>query len=257
MAKKFLDKLDEIHPNSKSEFFFLVIVFGVALSTNLIPYLGKLAVALGAAPGVTWAVLDIKKRFKGQLSVKNKLQLLLVFLILAFTFGQAFAQNSLNKDQQDACSVVLCLSSSVRPGECTPPLQRYFSINLSKPWETVAARLNFLRMCPATNDGGDMSSLAVAIANGAGKCDPASLNQTLASYDSDNNLSSINNQMPGYCSAYLNNKLVDLKNNSPVYVGTPATGGFWVEASAYPAAVSAYNTRMNAWRSGASQSSGD
>ena len=51
--------------------------------------------------------------------------------------------SAMSDDQTTACSVILCLSMSAgRPGECSAPLRRYFSLN--KPWK----RVNFLRLCP-------------------------------------------------------------------------------------------------------------
>lgn len=47
-----------------------------------------------------------------------------------------------------ACEATLCLSTGQPPNECTPSLNKYFSIVFSKPWKTIQARGNFLKLCP-------------------------------------------------------------------------------------------------------------
>lgn len=49
-------------------------------------------------------------------------------------------------DTKLACEAILCLSSGSRPSECTPSLQRFFSIRHKKAWETIQARHDFLRL---------------------------------------------------------------------------------------------------------------
>ena len=83
-----------------------------------------------------------------------------------------------------ACQAILCLSSSLQPAECEPSLDHYFGIQIFNKhgldWgATVAARRMFLGMCPAA-DAPSMPARIDAIANGAGKCDPASLNSAFA-----------------------------------------------------------------------------
>lgn len=77
-----------------------------------------------------------------------------------------------------ACEAILCLSSSTRPGECSPSLDHYFGIKKDKWSDTLDARKSFLRLCPAVSEPG-MSSLVNAIADGAGFCDAASLNRNI------------------------------------------------------------------------------
>ncbi|RZA23023.1 MAG: conjugal transfer protein TrbM, partial [Proteobacteria bacterium] len=43
------------------------------------------------------------------------------------------AQEVLTGDTRLACEAVLCLASGQRPNECSPSLQRYFSIRFRKP----------------------------------------------------------------------------------------------------------------------------
>lgn len=83
-----------------------------------------------------------------------------------------------------ACEATLCLSSSLRPGECSPSLNHYFDIKKYNKrgldWSaTVAARRAFLSECPASGENG-MAQRIDAIARGAGKCDAGFLNSNYA-----------------------------------------------------------------------------
>ena len=83
-----------------------------------------------------------------------------------------------------ACEATLCLSSSLRPGECSPSLDHYFDIKRYNKrgldWSaTVAARRSFLSECPAASDPG-MPERIDAISRGAGKCDAEFLNSSHA-----------------------------------------------------------------------------
>ena len=150
-------------------------------------------------------------------------------------------------DEATACEVILCLSTGSPPGECAASLRRYFSINLSKPWKTVRARLNFLKLCPAAEETPAMSSLVDAMANGAGRCDAATLNQVLRTWTGIDGQYEISNQMPSYCSDYYGHQYTsDMNNALPRYVdkyvvrtyvdGEGTTyyeydGGYWVDGS--------------------------
>ncbi|TXH77290.1 MAG: conjugal transfer protein TrbM [Lysobacteraceae bacterium] len=159
------------------------------------------------------------------------------------TKGQT--SNMLTGDTGLACEAIICLSSGTRPGECAASLARYFSINLSKPWKTIQARLNFLQLCPSSNETPQMGTLVNAIAHGAGRCDAATLTATLRVWwGGDSGESYISNQMPDYCAAYVNHEYTDIDANEPKYVGTPETGGYWVEPAEYAAAQAAYEARM-------------
>ena len=75
-------------------------------------------------------------------------------MALAATFGAAApgqAQQVLTGDTRLACEAMLCLLSGQRPDECTPSLQRYFSIRFRRFNDTQRARSNFLNLCPASN----------------------------------------------------------------------------------------------------------
>ena len=62
--------------------------------------------------------------------------------------------NLLTGDKKLACEAVMCLSSGTRPSECNPALHRYFSIHHRKLGDTIRARRDFLRQCPASGDDG-------------------------------------------------------------------------------------------------------
>lgn len=153
------------------------------------------------------------------------------------------AQEVLTGDIRLACEAILCLSSGNRPTECTPSLQRYFSISYRKLSDTIRARTNFLQMCPASNQTPEMTALVNAMANGAGRCDADSLNATLRS---DGESAYIGDQMPPHCFSYPNHGYTELKHSLPRYVGTPQRGGHWADASDYDRALAAYSSRIAA-----------
>ena len=74
-------------------------------------------------------------------------------MALVATLGAAApsqAQQVLTGDTRFACEAMLCLLSGQRPDECTPSLQRYFSIRLRRFNDTQRARSSFLNLCPAS-----------------------------------------------------------------------------------------------------------
>jgi len=140
-------------------------------------------------------------------------------------------------DEGSACEAILSLSTGGPPSECMPSLRKYFSINLSKPWKTIQARINFLKMCPTSDDTPQMGTLVEAIGHGAGRCDAASLNQTLMMWTGgDSGDYYISDQMPSYCSAYFDHEYTDIDGTQPRYVGTPGAGGRWEDGQAIAAA---------------------
>lgn len=159
---------------------------------------------------------------------------------------QAQAQAVLTGDVRLACEAILCLSSSTRPGECAASLRRYFSINHTKLTDTLRARLNFLNLCPAAGQDAGMKSLVRVIRDGAGRCDAASLNRSLAVYDSEGELLHIRNNLPTYCGVYYSHEYTDLSDDLARYVGTPSRGGRWVEAHQYEAELAKYIKRIEA-----------
>lgn len=158
------------------------------------------------------------------------------------------AQDVLTGDTRLACEAVLCLASGTRPSECAPSLNRYFSISARKLKDTIKKRANFLKLCPASSQTPEMASLVNAMANGAGRCDAASLNQTLVLWRGnwEDGQTYIDNRLPDYCAAYSSHQYTDFNTSGtlPSYVGTPERGGYWVEARNYDYALAEYNERI-------------
>ncbi|XER93377.1 TrbM/KikA/MpfK family conjugal transfer protein (plasmid) [Campylobacter fetus] len=160
-----------------------------------------------------------------------------LFLFLAFCFSAnlfAVEPDILTGDRRTACEVLLCLSSGTRPSECNPPLARFFSIKFKKPWKTLQARRDFLKLCPT--DTGDtaedlvMSDYKEILANSEdpNQCTPSYLNNQLqngrVSYSLNNkyyekqgyrnnidNGVRINPNMPSFCYALINHQYTDLQ----------------------------------------------
>ena len=149
--------------------------------------------------------------------------------VLASAAASSQGQELLTGDTRLACEAVLCLATGQRPNECNPSLRRYFSIKLRKPGDTVRERINFLKMCPASNQLPQMASLISAMGAGAGSCDPASLNAALQSYWESNDGSSrtfISNELPAVCRAYTQSAYIDQATLGVRYVGTPERDGY-------------------------------
>lgn len=163
---------------------------------------------------------------------------------MLFASVPASANELFTGDVKLACEAVLCLSTGQRPSECTPSIQRYFSISMKKFSDTLKARKNFLNLCPASTQDQKMVALVDAITNGAGRCDYAALNATLMVWNGPDGTSHISNALPAYCAAYNGNAYTDIK--AARYVGVPERGGFWVEAAKYDAALAEYNARIKA-----------
>lgn len=188
---------------------------------------------------------------KGAFHMKTKSILAsLTLAAVASIPASAGAQAVLTGDTRLACEAILCLATGTRPSECSPSLHRYFSISHRKLNDTIRARGNFLKLCPAGNQTPEMSLLLNAMANGAGRCDAASLNVTLRSWSWESGDSEaavfIGNQMPNYCGVYTGHAYTDFAGTQPRYVGTPERGGYWVEANAYDQALAQYNARIAA-----------
>lgn len=168
------------------------------------------------------------------------------FITLAMIGALSFnaVAEELSGDQSDACAAILCLSSGERPGECAAPLARYFGINRKKFQDTVNARKDFLSLCPISTSDPNMDSLENAIANGAGRCDAASLNASqstvvyvdrctsgyIGDFCEQVPVTVINPTLPDYCSAY-NQHGYTYQVGAATYVGNPMEGGQWVTAS--------------------------
>ena len=111
--------------------------------------------------------------------MKQKLLGMATVVVALGAPAPALAQDVLTGDTRLACEALLCLSSGIRPSECSPALSRYFGISKRKFSDTIKARLNFLNLCPVSNQTPEMAALVSAISRGAGRCDAASLNRTL------------------------------------------------------------------------------
>lgn len=189
---------------------------------------------------------------------------------LACACGTALAKSPVTPSNQIldglprlACEAILCLSSSLRPSECTPSLNHYFGIQIFNKYgldwgATVAARRVFLGMCPAATAPG-MPARLDAISQGAGKCDPDSLNSVFAatsyryrtttqgsgdageqvSYDVYPVKTVQQNTLPGYCVTY--NDHVWTYDLGVKYVGEPLKGGYWIKAKDFSAAQARWN----------------
>ncbi|NYT59836.1 conjugal transfer protein TrbM [Alcaligenaceae bacterium] len=176
--------------------------------------------------------------------------------VLAPVAHAADTANLLTGIPRLACEATLCLSSSLRPGECSPSLDHYFDLRKYNKhgldWSaTVSARRSFLSQCPASGDSG-MSERIDAISRGAGKCDAEFLNQTYAATaykwrkreyggDSGQTVYEVHplptvtlDQLPTYCVVY--NDHAWTYELSVRYVGRPTMGGHWVKAEEYEAA---------------------
>ncbi len=179
--------------------------------------------------------------------MKKKLSVTALMVALGSTAGPASAQDILTGDTRLACEAILCLSSGTRPSECSPSLSRYFGIQKRTWSDTVRARLNFLNLCPVSNQTPEMTSLVSAISRGAGRCDAQSLNSTLRMWRGlDDGYTIISDNMPDYCAAYTGHAYTDFDSSGtlPRYVGTPEKGGYWVEARDYDRALAEYNERL-------------
>lgn len=178
-----------------------------------------------------------------------KIRLFVSAMVMAFTVtspNSVHAQQHLTGDVRLACEALLCLAASTRPSECTPSLQRYFSISARNLRDTMRGRLNFLNLCPAANQTPEMQGFAAALAGGAGNCDAQSLNASLRYSDHNGEFLYISDQMPAHCVAYMGHSYTTLAGSVPRYVGTKEKGGYWVEAQNYDQALSEYKARLPA-----------
>jgi hypothetical protein len=146
-------------------------------------------------------------------------------LLITLVMSTAHADSSeLTGKVKLACEAILCLSIGSPPGECSPSLSEYFSIDFDDFSDTIQGRINFLNLCPVSSETPQMKSLVNAIANGAGRCDAASLNATLIAYT--NGLQGcIQGTKPTYCSAYEGHEYTDLHNGAHYVVTQSQT--YW------------------------------
>lgn len=169
-----------------------------------------------------------------------------VLTVAAGAGSTAHAQEVLTGDTKLACEALLCLSTGQRPDECSPSIKKYLSISYRRLSDTLRGRLNFLKLCPASNQSPEMRAFVNAVSQGAGRCDAQALNTQRIATGTDGLTMNIDNQLPLYCAAYLTNEYTKLTDVTPRYVGIPERGGYWVEASEYDAALTAYKARIEA-----------
>ena len=172
--------------------------------------------------------------------------LLVAFLVGALNPAPAQAQQ-LSDEESLACQAILCRGGAalgVNPVQCVPSLKRFFSISFRFFIDTLRGRINFLRLCPISSRTPDMEAYIQAVANGAGRCDAASLNtELLIVTGGEYAVSYIDDHYPDYCVQYTSNKWLNIGGTTPKYVGKPLDGGYWVEAQNYDAAVADYLAR--------------
>lgn len=148
---------------------------------------------------------------------------------ILFLSSGVYAEDLLTGDTKLSCEAILCLSSSTRPSECNPSLNRYFSISAKKWKDTVKKRKSFLQLCPT---GGDASSLASSaytaedqaqfenyrdnvLASSTSQCSAEALNENIeTSYDTFGYR--INPNIPSTCNAIYDSVYSDIAK--PTYV---------------------------------------
>jgi len=176
--------------------------------------------------------------------MNNRFLAAIAGLAVFLSSHSASAQDVLTGDTRLACEAILCLSSGTRPHECSAAITRYFSIHKRKLSDTLKARLNFLKLCPVSNQTPEMQALVSALSNGAGRCDAQSLNRSLVMWRREDT-AMISNQMPNYCAAYTGHAYTDFTDTMPRYVGLPERCGYWVEAADYDRELAKYNNQRN------------
>lgn len=95
--------------------------------------------------------------------LKKKTLASMTIALSALGFNSAQAQE-MNSITQLACEAVLCLSTPDRPAECAASISHYFGIVMSKPWKTLQARKNFLKLCPDVSEADANKAAAAATA---------------------------------------------------------------------------------------------
>ena len=94
--------------------------------------------------------------------MNTKEALAAVALAIPFLSAPSAQAQQMDGITQLACEAVLCLSSPTRPGECAASISHYFGIVMSKPWKTVQARKNFLKLCPDVKEADINKTTAAA-----------------------------------------------------------------------------------------------
>lgn len=169
----------------------------------------------------------------------KRLIILAIVAAIATPWESQAQGRNLSKDESDACSALLCLASSAsaRPGECRPPIARYFNIVKRTFSATVSARADFLKLCPTASTNAQTSALVQAITQGTDRCDAKSLNRDLtfdlwippkSDWDTGYMTTAIKDVLPSYCSAYYDILAPNYeRTDKPVYVGKIGLNGRW------------------------------
>lgn len=148
--------------------------------------------------------------------------------------SNVIAEDMLTGDTKLSCEAILCLSSSARPSECNPSLQRYFSITAKKWKDTIRKRKSFLQLCP-TGGSADTNALASNsytatdqaqfenyrdnVLSSATECTVEALNKNIeTSYSDDYRSYRINPEIPSTCNALYNSVYSDIAK--PTYICT-------------------------------------
>lgn len=137
------------------------------------------------------------------------------FILLSIFFSITVSAEELTGDVRTACEVILCLSSSARPAECSAPISKYFAIRIYhhgnfSPSKTINARKNFLNLCPVSNQDHKMSSLVDAISGQLNEnlCRARELNSTI---DRHNGMFRTTAALPTYCEVLFNHEYTNLQ----------------------------------------------
>lgn len=97
-------------------------------------------------------------------------------------FSSSLFGDELSGDTKYSCEAILCLSTGSRPSECSPSLNKYFSISAKKWKDTIAKRKSFLQLCPVgTSSEKDVEFTKLRdniILNVTAPCDAEELNRT-------------------------------------------------------------------------------
>jgi hypothetical protein len=109
--------------------------------------------------------------------LKKKTLASMTIALSAIGFNSAQAQE-MNSVTQLACEAVLCLSTPDRPAECAASISHYFGIVMSKPWKTLQARKNFLKLCPDVSEADANKTAAATTQNAATGENAAASNAT-------------------------------------------------------------------------------
>lgn len=142
-----------------------------------------------------------------------------IFFFWIVFLGEAplsWGEDVLTSEEKLACESILCLSSIVRPNECNPALNYFFSIKKHKLSDTIKARKNFLKKCPDSDSDENMVSLInVLVDYNCSACTVEKLNarsvevrlitrlsNRMGSTSTYTTIQAVDPEMPTYCKKY-------------------------------------------------------